>query len=167
MKKGLRSAVVLALSAVALTSCTSKVEFSEFKTKANAALEKTVEYKSAKLTGKKDDKDIGTFNYTISSRVFTPSKDTAVGDLVNAAAYATLLVSTFNLGVYTVDDGGTGFTYYAGDSFKVEYSKTDSDKNTVKYSFEWNSVGLPTSVNGNAKSEDDKSSYSLKVSYSK
>lgn len=167
MKKGLRSAVVLALSAVALTSCTSKVEFSEFKTKGNEALGKTVEYTSAKLTGKKDDKDIGTFNFTINSRVFTPSKDTTVGDLVSAGVYGALIMTTFNLGVYTAADLGTGYTYYAGGSFKVEYSYTDSDKNTVKSTYEWNSVGLPTSINGKAQSGDDKSSYSLKVSYSK
>ncbi len=164
MKKGLRSVAVLALSALALTSCTSKVEFSEFKTKANAALEKTVEYTSAKLTDKSASKD---YSFTVKGRTFTPSKDTAVGDILSATGYATVLMTLFNLSVYTAADLGTGYTYYAGDSFKVEYSYTDDSNNKASSTYEWNSVGLPTSINGKASSGEDKTSYKLTVSYSK
>ncbi len=164
MKKGLRFVAVLALSVLALTSCTSKVEFSEFKTKANAALEKTVEYTSAKVTDKSANKN---YTFTVSGRVLTPSKDTAVGDVLSATGYATVLMTAFNLKVYTAADLGTGYTYYAGDSFKVEYSYTDDSNNKASSTFEWNSYGLPTSINGKASSGDDKTSYKLTVSYSK
>ena len=165
MKKGLRSIAVLALSALALTSCTSKVEFSEFKTKASEAAGKTVEYKTAKVTGKKDDKDIGTYELSISDRVFVPANTKDL--LSDATVYAALIMTTFNIKVYTAADLGTGYTYYAGDSFKVEYKYTDDSNNSVTSTYEWNSVGLPTAINGKAASGDDKSSYNLKVSYSK
>lgn len=167
MKKGLRSIAVLALSALALTSCTSKVEFSEFKTKATEAAGKTCEYTTAKLTGKIDDKDIGTFNFTISSRVLVPSKDTTLANTASAVAYALALNTYFNINVYTAADLGTGYTYYAGDAFKVEYKYTDDSKNTVTSTYEWNSIGLPTAINGKAASSDSKSTYNVKVSYSK
>ncbi len=168
MKKGLRSIGMMSLAVLTLASCTSKVSFADFKTKAGEALKKTVEYKTAKVTGSIKSKSDNSksesgidADLTVKDRVLT---GTSLTD-VKGIAYGTILTS-FGLGSFTVAEN-TDWTYYAGGNFKVAYSDKDEDGNKVDASIEWNEYGLVTSVKTSGTGKDSSSFYNLKVTYSK
>lgn len=168
MKKGLRSVGMLSLAVLTLASCSSKVSFADFKSKADEALKKDVEYKTAKVTGsiknKSDDsKSESGINadLSVSGRVLTGTSLTDAKGILYGA-----LLTSFGLGTFAVSEN-TDWTYYAGGSFKVAYSDKDEDGNKSNASIEWNEYGLVTVINAAGTGSNSSSFYNLKVTYSK
>ncbi len=167
MKKSVRSLAVLGVCALSLTSC-GKVSFADFQTKANKALDTTVEYKSASVSGTvkstgevdKSEKDISA-SLTVNGHVLTPANVTSVSDIA-AAAY----VNLFGIGTFTVSEM-SGYTYYAGSSFKVTYASTDENGNKSTSTIKWNSNGLVTSIVAKGSGASETSYFDLTIKYSK
>ncbi len=167
MKKSIRSIALFGVCALSLTAC-GEVSFADFQTKAKAALEKTVEYKTAEVSGtakstdssSKSEKNISVKLNVSSARVFTP---TAITDL-DGIAYAALITSV-GLGTFTVTEN-TSYKYYAGSTFKVAYD-SEEDGTKVNNELSWNDVGLVTAIKMVGKDSDSKTTYNITVKYSK
>lgn len=167
MKKSVRSLAVLGVCALSLTSC-GKVSFADFQTKANEALKSDVEYKSASVSGTvkntgevdSDEKNISA-SLTVSGHVLTPATATSISDIA-AAAY----VNLFGIGTFTVSEM-SGYTYYAGSSFKVTYASTDDNGNKSDSTIKWNKNGLVTSIVAKGSGASETSYFNLTIKYSK
>ncbi len=167
MKKSIRSIALFGVCALSLTAC-GEVKFADFQTKAKAALEKTVEYKTAEVSGSakssssssKSEQTVSKKLNVSSSRIFTATSLTDVEGI----AYATLLTG-MGLGTFTVSEN-TSYKYYAGSSFKVTYD-SEEDGTKVNNEFGWNDVGLITTVKMVGKDGDSKTTYNLTIKYSK
>ncbi len=167
MKKSLRSLAVLGVCALSLTAC-GNVSFADFQTKANAALEKTVEYKSAVVSGtvkssssNSNSESKISANLNVSDHAFTPASLTNVNDVTYA-----LVATAFSISFYTVTEN-TSYKYYAGSSFKVTYETTDDNGNKSSSAIQWNSNGLVTSIKAKGTGDSSKTTYNLTFKYSK
>ncbi len=167
MKKTIRSFALFGVCALSLTAC-GEVSFADFQTKANEALKKTVEYKTAEVSGSaksnsssnKSESTISKKLNVSSSRVFSA---TAITD-VEGIVYATMLTG-LGLGTFTVSEN-TSYKYYAGSTFKVTYD-SEEDGTKVNNEFGWNDVGLITTIKMVGKDGDSKTTYNLTIKYSK
>ncbi len=166
MKKSIRSLAVLGVCALSLTSC-GKVSFADFQTKANEALKSTVEYKTASVSGTvkntsevdNNEKDVSA-SLTVNGHVLTPAS-ASVSDIA-AAAY----VNLFGIATFSATEI-SGYTYYAGSSFKVTYSSTDDNGNKSTSTIKWNKNGLVTSIVAKGSGASETSYFNLTVKYSK
>ncbi len=167
MKKSVRSLAVLGVCALSLTSC-GKVSFADFQTKAKEALNTTVEYKSASVSGTvkntgevdSNEKDISA-SLAVNGHVLTPATVTSVSDIA-AAAY----VNLFGIGTFSATEI-SGYTYYAGSSFKVTYTSTDENNNKSNSTIKWNKYGLVTSIVAKGSGASETSYFNLTIKYSK
>lgn len=146
MKKLFKNAALLTLCAVTFVGCASKVDFATFKSKAEEALNKTCEYTKAKVKGSFKSGDTTTsidFEATVKDHLIytTDIKYMAYCTAIDAASLATAAAA---------DLTDSGYTYYAGSSFKAT-SSTET--------YEWNEYGLLTSY--------AKDSSNITISYSK
>lgn len=168
MKKSIRKFALLGVCALSLTAC-GEVKFADFQTKAKEALNKTVDYTKAEVSGtikaadgenKSESKISKTLNVT-KERVFTITSLTDI----EGAVYASLL-SALGLGTFTVTEN-TSYKYYAGSTFKVAYDATEDDGTKSNVEIVWNDVGLITSFKGLGTGSSSKTTYNLSVKYSK
>lgn len=140
MKKSIRSVLALGVSAIALTSCTSKVTFAEFQEAVGKIKDNTVEYTSVKFSGKYSAAGATLYfndiKFTYKDGEVKMS-DEASNKLVLSAAALVLVAIT--PATYAVTEN-TSLNYYTGDSFKVE-----DKENTKKYTT-WNESGLLTAL---------------------
>ena len=162
--------VALAMTSVlALASCTSKVEFSAFKEKADAAYKLDYDYNTAVVKGKvisssDSNKSTSDINVTLSVKSGHLLAATSLTD-TNGLTYATLL-NAMQLSTFTATEISS-YTYYAGDNFKVTESNKGDDGSTSETTIEWNKYGFVTSFKGKGSDSSSKASYELSVSYSK
>lgn len=170
MKKSIRGLAMLGVCALSLASCTSKVTFADFQTKANEALKKECDFTKGEVTGTVSSKSSDNKSESkikadikVTKKVISPASVT--GNNGNDAIYGVFL-NLYTLATYTVAED-SNLTYYAGGSFKVTYTQEDEDKNKVSASIEWNEYGLVTAIKGVGKDSNSKSTYDLKVTYSK
>lgn len=151
MRKSLRGVVALAVSALALTSCLSKVSYADFHSAATSVEKHS--YTKAKFSGKWKTSALGmsveldmsdvTFNY--SNSIWAAADGTGVTQITLGES---MLAATAALAAESSD-----YTYYTGGGFKME--KTSSTKEYT----EWNEYGLMTKI-----TDGDNT---LTVSYSK
>ena len=140
MKKSIRSVLALGVSAIALTSCTSKVTFAEFQDAVKKISDNKVDYTSVKFSGKYTSNgttlDFNDIQFTYKDGKVSLS-DAAADKLVLSVAALALVGVTAATYAVTED---TSLTYYTGDSFKVEKTA-----NTKVYKT-WNESGLITAL---------------------
>lgn len=140
MKKSIRSVLALGVSAIALTSCTSKVTFAEFKEAVGKIKDNTVEYTSVKFSGKYSASgltlDFTDIKFTYKDGKVTMSDGASAKPALSVAALALVGITA---ATYAVTED-TSLNYYTGDSFKVE-----EKENTKKYTT-WNESGLLTAL---------------------
>lgn len=140
MKKSIRSVLALGVSAIALTSCTSKVTFAEFQDAVKKISDNKVDYTSVKFSGKYTSNgttlDFNDIQFTYKDGKVSLS-DAAADKLVLSVAALALVGVTAATYAVTED---TSLTYYTGDSFKVEKTA-----NTKEYKT-WNESGLITAL---------------------
>lgn len=163
MKKSIRSVALLGVCALSLTAC-GEVSFADFKTAAETAIKKDVEYKTAKVTGSITTKsDSGEsknnidLSLTVSGRVITSSltdiKGIAYGAILSAQI-PTLFTGSEN----------TSYKYY---NLGVSYEAKNDDGDTVSYEYKWDSVGMITKYVGYTTVSGTKGKINLSISYSK
>lgn len=167
MKKSLRSLAVLGVCALSLTAC-GNVSFADFQTKANEALNKTVEYKTAVVSGtvkssssSSNSESKISANLSITEHAFTPASLTNTSDITYA-----IVANAFSLSFYTVSEN-TSYKYYAGSSFKITFESTDDNGNKSSSAIQWNSNGLVTSIKAKGTGDNSKTTYNLTFKYSK
>lgn len=140
MKKSIRSVLAFGVSAIALTSCTSKVTFAEFQEAVKKISDNKVDYTSVEFSGKYTSKgatlDFNDIKFTYKDGKVSLS-EAAADKLLLSTAAGFLVGITASTYAITED---TSLTYFAGDGFKVE--KTD---NTKEYKT-WNESGLITAL---------------------
>lgn len=127
MRKSLRGVVALAVSALALTSCLSKVSFADFQTGVKNA--ESSEYTKVKFSGKYNSTEFSGKELSWANGSISVSVDT------ETAAAIVFMSTVGNIGLYTAAEN-TNYTYYTGGGFKVEMSE--------KEYVEWNSAALFT-----------------------
>ena len=164
MKKSIRGLALLGVCALSLTAC-GEVKFADFKTAAETALNKTVEYTTAKVTGSITSKADGSnskkdLNMTlkVSSRVVTGSSITDVEGIGYGA-----LITSLTPALFTVSEN-TDYKYY---NLGVSFTSKDDDGNSVATEYKWDSVGMLTKYVGYTKSGTTTGNISISISYSK
>ncbi len=165
MKKIFKNACLLTLCAATLVGCgNSKVEFATFKTKAEEALKKTVEYTNANVSGTVKYGSTTTsvnFKATLKNRALTPES-------LSDAVYTTA-INAFDLKnvVSTSESELKDYEYYAGSTFEMKYvpsSSSSSSETSISNYFAWNEYGLLTTF---TYALDDSNSMNFTISYSK
>lgn len=173
MKKSIRSFALFGVCALSLTAC-GEASFADFKSKGNAALKKTVEYKTAEVSGTSKSTDAKNNSETkvdvklnvSSDRIFTPSSSITSKTYADEFWYVAKL-ATKSLAFFTApDEGNSAYKYYAGSTFKVVF---DSEEDGTKFNneFAWNDVGLITTYKTVVEKDNSKFTYNLTVKYSK
>ena len=161
MKKSIRGLALLGVCALSLTAC-GEVKFADFKTAAETALNKTVEYTTAKVTGSITSKADGSnskkenlnMTLTVSSRVVIGSSE--------GIGYG-ILITSLTPALFTVSEN-TDYKYY---NLGVSFTSKDDDGNSVATEYKWDSVGMLTKYVGYTKSGTTTGNISISISYSK
>ncbi len=170
MKKSIRSLALLGVCALSLTAC-GEVKFADFKTAAETAVAKKVEYTTAKTSGSFTTKsDNSNSNQKLD---FSFSYKTVLGTSAWIAddtsdAYSVLVALLLNNGKAALTEAAatenSSYKYY---NLGVSYEEKDSDGNSISHENKWNDVGLFTKVVGNYTLGTAKGKISISVSYSK